>query len=73
MLIELSIFSIIIIAYGIFITLAIFGINKLRLKLIDSSTTFYLLTIRHINMKGTHFKEYAKGGSVKRQVVNPDL
>ncbi len=30
MLIELSIFSIIIIAYGIFITLAIFGINKLN-------------------------------------------
>jgi hypothetical protein len=24
-------------------------------------------------MKGTHFTEPAKGGSIKRQVVNPDL
>lgn len=24
-------------------------------------------------MKGTHFSEFAKGGSIKRQVVNPDL
>ena len=24
-------------------------------------------------MEGTHFKEFARGGSVKRQVVNPDL
>ena len=24
-------------------------------------------------MKGTHFKEQAKGGSIKRKIVNPDL
>ena len=24
-------------------------------------------------MQGTHFREFAKGGSIKRQVVNPDL
>jgi hypothetical protein len=24
-------------------------------------------------MDGTHFKEHATGGSIKRQVVNPDL
>jgi len=26
-----------------------------------------------IKMKGTHFKDPARGGSVKRQIVNPDL
>ena len=24
-------------------------------------------------MEGTHFKEFAKGGSIKRKIVNPDL
>jgi len=24
-------------------------------------------------MEGTHYKEFAAGGSIKRQVVNPDL
>ena len=24
-------------------------------------------------MKGTHFKEHAKGGSIRRGIVNPDL
>ncbi len=24
-------------------------------------------------MDGTHFKEFARGGSIKRKVVNPDL